>query len=288
MDIQAAWAYGRSQLTHSPTPQLDARLLLQHLLKLTHSQLIARNNQPLTSNQQQTFQKLIIRAQQQEPIPYIIGQAPFFDFDLQVSPSVLIPRPETEELVTLAVDWVKESGAETAHTALRAVDVGTGSGCIGIALARYLPQLQLTAVDISSDALTIAQQNGERLAPNRIQFQQSDLLQAIDPPIDLIVANLPYVTSGEWQELADGVKLYEPALALDGGAEGLDLIQRLLRQATSKLRPGGAIFLEIGWRQGKAVQDLARSFFPQADIAVLPDFAGHERMVKIVRRNAIS
>jgi release factor glutamine methyltransferase len=288
MDIQAAWAYGRSQLTHSPTSQLDARLLLQHLLKLTHSQLIARSDQPLTTIQQKTYQQLINRAQQQEPIPYIVGQAPFFDFDLRVGSGVLIPRPETEQLVELAVGWAKEHGAETAKTALRAVDVGSGSGCIAIALARQLPQLKVTAVDISPDALTIAQQNSKWLAPNRIQFQKSDLLQAIHAPIDLIVANLPYVTSGEWQELADGVKLYEPALALDGGADGLDLIRRLLQQATSKLQASGAIFLEIGWQQAKSVQQIARGFFPEADITVLPDFAGHERMVKIIRKNTIS
>ena len=282
MDIQAAWAYGRSQLTHSPTPQLDARLLLQHLLNLNHSQLITRSDQQLTNDQQKTYKQLIARAQQQEPIPYIVGQAPFFDFDVQVSPGVLIPRPETEQLVEMAVNWAKKHGVETAQTALSAVDVGTGSGCIAIALARQLPTLQVTAVDICPTALAIAQQNGQRLAPKRIQFQQSNLLQTIHAPIDLIVANLPYVTSGEWQELADGVKLHEPALALDGGADGLDLIRQLLRQATGKLQASGAVFLEIGWRQGKSVQQLARSFFPQADIAVLPDFAGHERMVQII------
>jgi release factor glutamine methyltransferase len=101
-------------------------------------------------------------------------------------------------------------------------------------------------------------------------------------PVDLIVANLPYVTSGEWQTLADGVKLYEPALALDGGEDGLDFIRQLLRQATTRLRTNGAIFLEIGWQQGEAVRQLAQSYFPETAIAVLSDFAGHDRIVKIV------
>ena len=279
MNIQEALAYGRSQLIYSPAPQLDARLLLEYLLNAPHSYLITHHDQPLNADQQQSYQQLLFRAQQQEPIPYIIGKAPFFDFDLHVEPGVLIPRPETEQLVALAVEWTKEHGAETA---LRAVDVGTGSGCIAIALARLLPHLQVTAVDISLTALTIAQQNGKRLAPNRIRFQQSDLLQAIDKPVDLIVANLPYVTSDEWQALADGVKLHEPALALDGGVDGLDLIRQLLQQATTRLRAHGAIFLEIGWQQGAAVRQLAQSCFPRAKISVLPDFARHERMVKIV------
>ena len=277
MDIQTALAYGRSQLTpHSPSSQLDARLLLEHLLNVPHSYLIAHNDQPLTANQQNSYRQLIARAQQAEPIPYIVGHAPFFDFDLHVAPGVLIPRPETEQLVELAAAWAQKNNAATA------VDVGTGSGCIAIALARLLPDVSVTAVDISTQALAIAQQNAQRLAPNRIQFRQSDLLQAIDTPIDLIVANLPYVTSGEWQALADGVKLYEPALALDGGEDGLDLIRRLLQQATTRLCPNGAIFLEIGWQQGKIACQAAQAYFPTATITVLPDFAGHDRIVKIV------
>lgn len=279
MDIQTALAYGRSQLTHSPTPELDARLLLEHLLDVPHSYLIVHKDRLLTSAQENSYRQLISRAQQQEPIPYIIGQAAFFDFDLHVTPDVLIPRPETEQLVELAVSWVK---TRASAKGLKAVDVGTGSGCIAIALARFLPELTITAVDVSSKALAIAQQNAARLAPDRIHFLQGDLLQPLDNLVDLIVANLPYVTSGEWQALADGVKLHEPALALDGGEDGLDLIRLLLQQATARLRPNGAIFLEIGWQQGNAVKKLASSYFPEADIAIVPDLAGHDRIVKIV------
>ena len=279
MDIQAALAYGRSQLTsHSPTPQLDARLLLEHLLDVPHSYLIVHQEQKLSTEQESKYRALIARAQLQEPIPYIIGHAPFFDFDLHVAPGVLIPRPETEQLVELAVDWARQR----AKTEMTAVDVGTGSGCIAIALAHFLSDVHVTAVDISPEALAIAQQNAQRLVANRVRFQQSDLLQAIDAPLDLIVANLPYVTSGEWQSLADGVKLYEPALALDGGEDGLELIRRLLQQAATRLCPNGAIFLEIGWQQGQSAQEAARRYFPEAAITVLPDFAGHDRIVKIV------
>ncbi|MCB8978030.1 MAG: peptide chain release factor N(5)-glutamine methyltransferase [Ardenticatenaceae bacterium] len=276
MNIQSALLYGRSQLTpHSPTPQLDARLLLEHLLDVPYSYLVVHYDQWLTTEQEQQYQQLICRAEQQEPIPYIIGHAPFFDFDVHVTPAVLIPRPETEQLVETAVSYAKQYGAQTA------VDVGTGSGCIAIALARFLPELLITAVDISPAALAVAQQNGQLLAPDRIHFQQSDLLQAVTEPVDMIVANLPYVTTGEWQALADGVKLHEPALALDGGEDGLDIIRRLLEQAVTRLRPNGAIFLEIGWQQGPGAQALAQSYFPEASVTVLPDYAGHDRIVKI-------
>ena len=277
MNIQSALLYGRSQLTsHSPTPQLDARLLLEHLLDVPHSYLVVHHAQPLTAEQEQQYKQLLERAQQQEPIPYITGQAPFFDFELHVTPAVLIPRPETEQLVETAVAYARQHNAQTA------VDVGTGSGCMAIALARFLPDLQVTAVDISPAALAIAQQNARQLAPGRIQFQQSDLLQTIARPVNMIVANLPYVTSGEWQSLADGVKLHEPALALDGGEDGLELIRRLLEQAATRLRPNGAIFLEIGWQQGQSAQAEAQRCFPQASVTVLPDYAGHDRIVKIV------
>lgn len=283
MNIEAALAYGRSQLTpSSPTPQLDARLLLEHLLDVPHSYLIVHHNQPLTAEQTNAYHQLVARAAQAEPVPYIIGHAPFFDFDLHVAPGVLIPRPETEQLVELAVTWAKKRGTEANR---KAVDVGTGSGCIAIALAHFLPDWTITAVDISPTALAIAQQNGARLAPGRLQLRQSNLLQAIEQPVDLIVANLPYVTRGEWQALADGVKLYEPALALDGGVDGLDLIRQLLQQATTRLRPSAAIFLEIGWQQGNIAKQAAQAQFPQAEITVLPDFAGHDRMVKIVIGN---
>ena len=275
MNIRDAWAYGRIQLKQSPSPELDARLLLEHLLAVPHSYLITHEEQPLTSEQSTQFKLLIARAELNEPLPHIIGRASFFDFELTVSPDVLIPRPETEQLVTQILNWLKT------HHNTNVLDVGTGSGCIPIALARKCSNCMVTAVDVSTKALTIAKTNAARLVPNRIQFKQSNLLSAISDPFDLIVANLPYVTEAEWTQLDDGVKLHEPALALIGGRDGLDLIKRLLQQAQTRLNPNGAIFLEIGWQQGTAVKQLGETIFPNATVTVHQDFAGHDRIVMI-------
>jgi release factor glutamine methyltransferase len=282
MTIQEALAYGRSRLRHtSPTAQLDARLLLQHILGVSHSYLIAHEDERLTAAQAQHYHTLVGRARQKEPIPYLIGQAPFYGLDFLVTPAVLIPRPETEQLVAAALAWAAERLAFGLDKPLCVVDVGTGSGCIAVALARHLPQARIDAVDISADALAVARQNARRLAPGRVLFHQGHLLAPIQHRLDLITANLPYVGDEEWTTLDDGVKLYEPVLALKGGPGGLELVRDLLQQAMSSLNTGGAIFLEVGWQQGPAGRQLAQSYFLEAQIEVIPDHAGHDRIVAI-------
>ncbi len=275
MNINEAWIYGRFHLADSFTPHLDARLLLQHLLQVEHTYLVAHGDELLTAVQQKEYKQLIKQAAKQEPIPYLTGTAPFYGRDFAVTPAVLIPRPETEQLVELAIAWARSRKSVTA------VDVGTGSGCIAISLAAALPQAIVTAVDISLDALTIAKQNSERHVANRITFHHGNLLLPIEQPVDLIVANLPYITTDEWTILDDGVKLYEPMLALKGGEDGLDLIKTLLQQATTKLKQNGAIFLEIGWQQGESAQQLALTFFPDKTVSLKQDFGARDRIVEI-------
>lgn len=276
MNIKEAWAFGRSELSHSASPALDARLLLEHLLGVSHSFLITHEEEPLTADQEGDYLALIERARQKEPIPYLRGSMPFCGLDFHVGPGVLIPRPETEQLVEMALKWAEH------RQPLRLVDVGTGSGCIAICLARKLAQASVDAVDISGQALNVARLNAKALAPDRVRFHQGDLLAPISNPVDLIIANLPYITEGEWTAIDDGVKLYEPAIALRGGEDGLDLIRQLLQQARSKLNPGGAIFLEIGWRQGALARTVAQSCFPAGRVTVSSDFAGNDRIVTII------
>lgn len=279
MNVEEAWAYGRSNLAQaSITPDLDARLLLEHVLEVNHGYLIAHADQILTTAQQQLYRQLIHRAQQKEPIPYLTNSAAFYGLDFYVSPAVLIPRPETEQLVELALAWANLKDR------LQIVDVGTGSGCIAVCLSKHLPKASVMAVDISANALAVARDNAAQHVPNRIRFYQGSLLQPLSFQVDLIVANLPYIAHHEWTLVDDGVKWYEPTIALEGGSNGLDSISEMLEQSTSRLRPQGAIFMEIGWQQGQAVKQLARRYFPLADITLIADYAGHDRIVSICTR----
>lgn len=273
--IGEAWRFGQAALHDSPAPKLDARLLLEFVTGRDHAYLVAHDDEPLAGEVFTRFCHLVERAVAHEPIPYLTSRAPFFDLELAVSPAVLIPRPETEQLVELAVQWARPLDM------VRAVDVGAGSGCIAISLARMLPEAQIAAVDISAEALAVAATNVECHAPDRVALVQGDLLQPFAPGFDLILANLPYIAESEWTALPVGVKSYEPALALHGGVDGLDVIRRLLTQAGRNLRPGGRMLLEIGWRQGKAAEALAQDAFPGAKVTVWPDFAGHDRIVVI-------
>lgn len=275
--IRAARRLGRDLLSDSPSPTLDARLLLGHVLGRDHAYLVAHADELLSPDTLAVYDSLLLRAAAGEPIPYLLGHAPFMGLEFIVSPAVLIPRPETEQLVEMALGWTR------GRRDLRVVDVGTGSGCIAVAMANFLNGL-VVAVDVSAAALAMAAINVARHAPGRVHLLRGDLLAAVAPGFDLITANLPYVAADEWPTLPVGVKSYEPALALDGGRDGLDLIRALLPQAAARLRPGGLLLLEVGWRQGQAVAELARAAFPGATVAVQPDFAGHDRIVAVESR----
>ncbi|UCG22718.1 MAG: peptide chain release factor N(5)-glutamine methyltransferase [Chloroflexota bacterium] len=285
LTVRAALAYGRGQLKVSDSPALDARLLLQHVLQVDHAYLIAHDDAALASEDEVAFRRLVRRATLREPVPYLTGRAPFYGRQFMVSPTVLIPRPETELLVEHALRWIEDwSGHDDKGHAIgpRIVDVGTGSGCIAITLALEARTLEIEAVDVSVKILEIARRNAVLLgAAERLVFRLGSLLEPVDGRLDLILANLPYIADPEWTALDDGIKWYEPEVALRGGPKGLDVIRQLLEQAADKLAPGGAILLEIGWQQGRAVQNLAARFFPQARIETLVDYGGRDRLVSI-------
>jgi len=274
MKIVSAVDFGRETLSASDSSLSDARSLLAHVLQVNLSYLLAHGEEVLSAENITTYFTLIARAEQHEPLPYILGSAAFRYLDLFVSPAVLIPRPETEQLVDLVKKWAKGR-----NDRLILVDAGTGSGCIAISLATEMENVAVIAVDISAEALTVAQQNANNKAS--ITFYNGSLLEPLPHNVDVIVANLPYIADAETKELLPSVQKFEPSLALRGGKDGLDLIRQLLQQATSQLKPNGAIFLEIGYTQGADATALAHSIFPDASVVCLKDFADNDRFVVI-------
>lgn len=277
-----AWTSDYLERKAVDSPRLAAEMLLAHVLEVPRIKLYMDMDRPASPLERSAYRCLVERAAAHEPVQYLVGQTSFFSLDFVVTPDVLIPRPSTETLVEHIIQRVKRTPGLAAPVI---ADVGTGSGCIAIALARHLPQATIDAVDISPAALAVARANAERLAPGRITFHQGNLLQPISHRPHLIIANLPYITDAEWTQLDDGVKSHEPTLALRGGRDGLALIRELLGQAVDKLSPNGAIFLEIGWRQGTAVHTLAREYFPNMAVSLHTDFAGHDRLVVIAHHS---
>ena len=237
----------------------DAALLLRHVLAISHAAQLTEPERELTTEQQATFDALILRRIANEPIQYITGEQEFYGLTLRVTPAVLIPRPETEQLVEAVL--AEMNSAELDRTQpLRILDVGTGSGAIAIALAFHLPHAQITAVDLSAAALEVAIANTARHAlAGRIRYLKSDLLDAFPPdeaPFAAIVSNPPYVPAADRASLHPQVRDHEPAAALFAGPDGLDIYRRLIPQACAALQPNGLLALEIGHGQSEAIASL--------------------------------
>jgi release factor glutamine methyltransferase len=259
----------------SETAWLDARTLVSHLLNKPHSWVLAHPEQELSAEQERQLEGVLERLSEGEPLPYILGRWEFFGLDFEITPDVLIPRPETELLVEEALAWLQAQPERR-----RAVDVGTGSGCIAVTLAKLKPHVSVVASDISLEALRVAQRNAvQHAVTDRVSFLQADLLQPLGDRVDLICANLPYIPTSQLQELP--VARHEPRLALDGGRDGIQLIERLASQARALLSPGGLMLLEIEATAGGEVLPSLAELFPQATIALLPDLAGLDRLVRI-------
>lgn len=263
------------------TPRLDSEVLLGHVLGFDRAQLYTHADRLLTDGERGRFEDLIDRRFRHEPVAYLVGRKAFYGIELAVDPRVLIPRPETELLVDLALDLL----ASVDHGAERHIvaDVGTGSGAIALSIAANTSRAHLYATDISHVALALAAENARRLGlADRVTFLQGDLLESVPQPVHLIIANLPYIAEDEWSSLQPDIAEFEPALALSGGPDGLDLIRRLLAQAPAYLRPHGALLLEIGSRQGAEVAKLVAAALPGASVEVLMDYAYQDRIVRVM------
>jgi release factor glutamine methyltransferase len=258
----------------SQNPRRDAEVLLAHVLACDQTALLTHTERPLSQSELTQYESFLTRRLASEPMQYITGSQEFFGLLLEVTPDVLIPRPETEHLVEAMLARVGRQANE------RIVDVGTGSGAIAVALAHALPQSQVTAVDLSPAALEVARRNAERHGVSeRVRFLHSDLLAAIDSAdFDAVVSNPPYVADGEVLERQ--VSDYEPHSALYAGPTGLEVYERLIPQARQVLKPEGWLLLEVGFGQSPALLGLLSDW---TDVSFQDDLQGIPR-VAVARR----
>ncbi|MCY3779747.1 MAG: peptide chain release factor N(5)-glutamine methyltransferase [Chloroflexi bacterium] len=270
--IRESLKLARTMLASSQSADLDAQALLIHVLQVERAYLFAHGDHVLDGIETRVYQSMLERRAAGEPVAYIIGAKGFYDLELAVSSAVLIPRPETELLL--------EEALRLTAPLRRAVvaDIGTGSGALAIALERHRPQCAVYATDISADALAVARQNAEDHDADVTFFRGNLALPLIDHgvKVDLLMANLPYIATKDLNTLQAGQ--WEPRLALDGGADGLNLIRQLLSQLPFICRPGAQVLLEVGAEQGQAVCQLVRERL-NSDATVKPDYAGLDRII---------
>jgi release factor glutamine methyltransferase len=265
------------RLENSMTPNLDAQVLLAHIINRPRAWILSHSEYDLSPNQKKRLSKALANLKNGVPLPYVLGHWEFYNLEFEINPDVLIPRPETELIVDSAIQWLQDNPMSR-----NALDIGTGSGCIAVSLAFRIPDLLMTAVDISKAALTTARINALKHAvADRITFIHGDLFprQLSSSPYTLITANLPYIPTTTLHQL----EIYgrEPTLALDGGPDGLDLIIRLLENAPKYLSPGGLLLVEIEADQGESALESAQDNFPESEITIHSDFSGHDRVLYI-------
>ena len=264
-----------------PDARLEAEVLVMSVLRMPRQAIFAEQEREVSEQQQVALDELLERRYTREPLAYILGQREFYGINVVLTPAVLIPRPESEGLVEHAL-FMAMMGMES--TDLTIADVGTGSGAIAINLAMHLPMGRIFAVDISDSVLDVAAYNiRAHGVGDRVSLAIGDLLDAVPEPLDLIVANLPYIPTDRISTLQPEVQK-EPVLALDGGADGLDLIRRLLAQAENKLKSHGIILLEMDPDQVPVVAELALQHFPKGSTDVEQDLAGMDRILVIHRQ----
>jgi len=258
---------------------IEARVLLGHITKLPPAQIYTQTEQALSQEQERGLYELIERRLRREPTAYIVNRREFYGIDFYIDSRVLIPRPETELLVDTALEFSKNTYPPSPPLI---ADIGTGCGAITISLALNLPHSKIYATDISHSALEVARLNCEHHKVTRqVTLLQGNLLEPVPEPVDLIVANLPYVRSSELENLSPEITGFEPRTAIDGGENGLKCIRQLLEQTKEKINPRGCLLLEIGQNQEQEVIHLIHSCLNKVSFAFIPDFNGINRVVKI-------
>lgn len=260
---------------------LEVEVLLMHALGIDRAHLYRRIDDQITSDDSTAFAGLLARRRNYEPLAYITGHREFFALDFKVSPAALIPRPETETVVELVIAFARERFADQP---IAIADIGTGSGIVAVSLATALRNAYIIATDTSPDALALAGRNADHhTVADHISFREGDLLGPLDAPVQIIAANPPYITTDQWETSPPEIRDHEPRLALDAGADGLDVIRRLVAEAPAHLADNGALFCEIGDWQGDAARGLATTAFSNARVEIARDLAGRDRVLCVSR-----
>ena len=258
----------------------EAEYLLRHTLGCTREFLLIALDSDISPSDQLRFDSVINRRAAGEPSAYITGHKEFYGLDFKVDPRALIPRPETELLVELALEFAAKRTSRGED--LNIAEVGVGCGAIAIALAVNLSGARVIATDISPAALKLASENVSRhCVEDRVTLLEGDLLQNVSGPIDILVSNPPYIPSEHLAAIPREIRDHEPRVALDGGEHGMTVIERLIRQAKNKLRPGGAMFVEIGWDLGERVMARSLELWPESEVSITPDLAGLDRVLTL-------
>jgi release factor glutamine methyltransferase len=264
------------------SPRLSAELLLAHVLETERIKLFMDLDRPASPLERSAFRDLVERATAHEPVQYLTGEAHFFSLAFEVNADVLIPRPSTETLVEHVLQHARRTpGFKEPVVA----DIGTGSGCIAIAIAKHLPGSHVIAIDVSAAALEVAKRNAERHGvADRIEFRHGDLLEPMNEAVEYLCSNPPYIPDNEWEAVAPNVKDHEPTGALRGGADGLDVIRPLLAAAVSTMASPAQLVVEIAASQKHAAIDLANQTPGLSDARVLADAEGHPRVLVAERK----
>jgi release factor glutamine methyltransferase len=275
--LREALASAISRLTAAnvPSPRLNAELLLMFTLQCDRAHLYAHPERQLSADEQRRYDQALVERERGVPTQYITGHQEFWGMDFIVTPAVLIPRPETEHVIETVLERVGRAPGPA--SLLRIVDVGTGSGCIALALAKELPRAEIHATEISPAALEIARANAARQQlEDRVQFHQTDLLQGLERgEFDFVVSNPPYVGESEEDQVQLEVRKYEPRNAVFAGATGLDVIKRLIPQARECLNPGGWLVMEVS---GAIADDVRGLLSGWNDVQVTKDLQGIPRV----------
>jgi release factor glutamine methyltransferase len=266
----------------------EARILLGHVLELSPEEILTQPEYSLNTQQIETLNAVIQRRINREPSAYITGHKEFYGIDFMVDRRVLIPRPETELLVEEALKFLEErcDSSVISNKHITVADIGTGCGAISISLALHTSDVEIYATDISQEALEVARQNAHNHnVQDRISFLHGNLLEPIPKPVDLIVANLPYIEHTELDDLSAEINRFEPHIALNGGNTGLLYIEQLIGHSKGKLRERGCILLEIGYNQSQYVTEFVHRSFNEVHCEFVPDPNDIKRVVKIFPRS---